>query len=46
LSDHLGVEAVLNLTTEHSLAGAMEPAFKGPGVLNVVSEHRTYVGGN
>jgi endonuclease/exonuclease/phosphatase family metal-dependent hydrolase len=46
LSDHFGVEAVLHLATEPSLAGAIGPAFKAPSVLSVVSEHGTYMGGN
>jgi endonuclease/exonuclease/phosphatase family metal-dependent hydrolase len=41
LSDHLGIEAVLNLSTEPRLAGTVGPVFNSPAVLNVVSEHET-----
>jgi endonuclease/exonuclease/phosphatase family metal-dependent hydrolase len=46
LSDHFGIEAVLSLSTEPSLARAIGPVFKDAGVVNVISEHPTYAGGN
>jgi endonuclease/exonuclease/phosphatase family metal-dependent hydrolase len=46
LSDHFGIEAVLNLSAAPRLAGAIGPVFNSPVVLNVVSEHRTYAAGD
>ncbi len=42
LSDHIAIEAVLNLNVEPSLAGTLERVSNGPDSPNVVSEHRKY----
>jgi len=46
LSDHFGIEAVLNLSTEPRLAGAIGPGFNSPAMLNVVPQDESDAGGD
>jgi endonuclease/exonuclease/phosphatase family metal-dependent hydrolase len=46
LSDHFGIEAVLNVSTEPALAGAIGPTFSSPGVLNLVPDFETQPAGD